>query len=804
MNTRTITPAWLRTAFRAVLWPVVLSFAASAAAPKLTLVRDGQPSATIVVAKTAGHTPWFAAGELQYHIQKITGATLPIVTDDAAVRGPRILVGASRETDKFGLRKADFQPQEYLIGFRPDALVLMGHDRENDSFPVRVIGQPPRAEGKFGQSLAFTGTQALSISSHGFSDEAGTLEAWVWLGPERRDAGTIFRLDGSPWTYHIVDTQGDSLRYVVYDGKTGRSVTSAKLTNGWHHLCATHDAAVGRMELFVDGTSCGTSAFTRSSCSNAPVLLIGAFVGDGKPGNGFRGRLDEVHVSCAARPPSADWASKPHAIDADTRVRLSFDEDSGPPRELSGYPRQTTPPSLEDDMTPQATCYAVYDFLERFCEVRWYAPTELGMVFPTRATLEVSGADLRRQPTFEFRHHAPNGISKAYVGLSPKPSAEERRLFIARRRLGGKSFFTNHSFYDFYDRFWEKNPERPDRFEGRREEFWAQGYSKKKPPQLCYTSPQLIAQVVKDARAKLDAGADYVQLVPMDNDRQCQCANCQALIDHENKSRQFSTGKSSGLFWSFANAVAREVRQSHPGKNVGALAYFDYAFPPHFAVEPNILVGPCLHTRNWWSPSMERNDMAFYHGWLQKAPGRLHCVWLYQCFPDEIAENNKFHPFPGFHAHTLSRQFQMFAQDKVRGFFLCGVASYIDGYLTFRCLDDPAFDVDRALDEFFTLYYGPAAAPMKELYLGIEKTYMTPANYPLTVQKDDLHFHQTEEMAWKYLGTPDRMANWAKLLEKAQAAARTPEQKQRVDIFAKDLWADMLAGQEKWAAKQKR
>jgi len=157
-------------------------------------------------------------------------------------------------------------------------------------------------------------------------------------------------------------------------------------------------------------------------------------------------------------------------------------------------------------MSPQGTCYAVYDFLERCCDVRWYAPTELGLVCPTRATLEVSGADLRRQPVFEFRHQAPSGIAKAYVGLSAKPTAVEQRLFVARRRLGGKSFMTNHSFYDFYDRFWEKNPQRPDLFEARHPEYWAHGYQNK-PPQLCYTSPSLLAQVVKDARAKLDAGA---------------------------------------------------------------------------------------------------------------------------------------------------------------------------------------------------------------------------------------------------------------------------------------------------------
>jgi hypothetical protein len=721
------------------------------------------------------------------------------------VSGPRVLVGASRQTAALGLRNTDFQPQEYLIRFLPDTLVLMGRDGEEDSFPVRVFGRMRRAEGKFGQALEVGGElQGVTVVGHGFSDEAGTVEAWVWLGPERPAAGTIFRLDGgAPWTYHIVDLQGAGVRYVVYDGKGGQSVTSTNLPDGWHHLCATHDAKAGRIELFVDGTSCGTAKYTQTTCHNAPFLSVGAFLGGDKPGNRFKGRLDEVRVSRAIRRPTPAALDKPVSPDADTLVLLRFDEETGPPHELSGRPRPSTPPSLEDAFAPQGTCYAAYDFLERFCGVRWYAPTELGMVYPMRATLEVSGADIRRRPQFEFRHHAPSGIGHASLGLSAKPTPEELRLFVCRRRLGGKNFITNHSFYDFYDRFWEQNPKNPGRFEGRHPEYFAQGYSGR-PPQLCYTSPQLIAQVAKDARAKLDAGADYVQLVPMDNDQQCKCANCQALLDKENKSRQFSTGKASGLFWTFANAVAREVRQTHPDGKIGTIAYFDYAFPPRFDLEPNILVGPCLHTRNWWCPAMERNDMAFYRQWVAKVPGRLHCLWLYQCFPDEIAENNHFRPFPGFHAHTLSRQFQMFAADKVRGLFLCGVAAYVDGYLTFRCLDDPAFQVDAALDQFFTGYYGPAAVPLRELYLSIERTFMDPANYPSGVQKEDVHSHQTEEMAWKYLGTAERMAGWTKLIERARLLAQTPEQKQRLVCFEKDIWNPMVEGRKNWEAKHSR
>jgi hypothetical protein len=148
-----------------------------------------------------------------------------------------------------------------------------------------------------------------------------------------------------------------------------------------------------------------------------------------------------------------------------------------------------------------------------------------------------------------------------------------------------------------------------------------------------------------------------------------------------------------------------------------------------------------------------------------------------------------------------SRRFRMFAADGVRGFFLCGVADSIDGYLTFRCLDDPSFDVEEALDEFFALHYGPAAPPRKRLYLEIERTYMDPGNYPEAVRKEDAHFHQTEEMAWKHLGTAERLAAWAKLVAEARSAASTSEEKERVAVFERDIWSAMLEGQKAWEAK---
>ena len=55
-------------------------------AASLILVRDQQPAASIVVAQEPTRAASLAAHELQYHVALITGAKLPIVTDDVAVQ----------------------------------------------------------------------------------------------------------------------------------------------------------------------------------------------------------------------------------------------------------------------------------------------------------------------------------------------------------------------------------------------------------------------------------------------------------------------------------------------------------------------------------------------------------------------------------------------------------------------------------------------------------------------------------------------------------------------------------------------
>jgi hypothetical protein len=116
------------------------SIAAENTSAPITLVTDGKPNSTIVVAKNSTPSADLAALELQYHVKKITGAVLPVKTDGEEVTGIRILVGESRYTRKLGISVKDFNPQEYLIQFQPDTIIMMGRDWQDTEENQKELG----------------------------------------------------------------------------------------------------------------------------------------------------------------------------------------------------------------------------------------------------------------------------------------------------------------------------------------------------------------------------------------------------------------------------------------------------------------------------------------------------------------------------------------------------------------------------------------------------------------------------------------------------------------------------------------
>lgn len=612
-----------------ILPPLLLALAVFPAALRgVDLVRDGRPACTIITAEHPTPSARLAALEIRHHLLSIAGADVRIRSEKEPVEGFRILVGDSEATRALGLRGEDFAPQEYLVGWRSNALVLLGRDWQDTEVNRRAEG--------FGTSM-------------------GTL------------AETRHRLD--------------------------------------------YGKAVGRPEL----------------------------------------QTGEVEL-----------------------------------------------PGLYDD---QGTCLAAYDFLERHCGVRWYGPTPLHVVAPSRSTVTVTGSDVRRSPALKHRSAFPSGNWPFLRQQWGEFDSAQIQLYWRRLRQGGERWAGNHTFYR----------------ETIKTSFTNASYQCQNPrglgSQLCYTHPELVRQVAQMARDYFDgkpglpagwrAMGDYFAMVPDDNMNLCTCAACRALLEgrEKEKSGQFASGEMSDYWFSFVNAVAREVRRTHPDKYLATLAYWAYSKPPSFPLEPNVSISPCLQTCYFpVHPGIREHELAWFQEWQTKSTAPMY-LWVYYHHPMEPALIDRWKCFPHVTVHATARTMQSFIRSGVRGIFECGEVDQLEQYVMARLWDDADQNVDAMIDEFFRLYFGPAGGPLRQFYLRLEAIAGDPSNYP----KPYLRAAGIDwrGVAWERLGTAEHLEELGRLMTDAERAAESVEQRQRVALWRKSLWDWMQEGRAQFLAKAK-
>ena len=477
----------------------------------------------------------------------------------------------------------------------------------------------------------------------------------------------------------------------------------------------------------------------------------------------------------------------------------------------------------------QGSLYAVYDFLEFTVGVKWLDATDYGTLLPKAPSLAVETVSRRGEPFIRYRAHS--GVANRYEPVLWKKSepgyaaymdaafavkgkterARQGELFQIRHRLGGECAPANHSLYYFYDRYWKKDSKT---FVAFRPEFFAKGYADGTiPPQLCYSNPETVKQVIADIREYFDNpkgpkrwGKDSYCLEPMDNSSFCKCETCTKEYEPE---REPENADQSTHWYRFVNKVAKAIKESHPTKRLTTLAYFNHeGLPTGFKLEDNVTVYFCLScNRHCGSGKGLDAQIARMTEWRKAYPDQPLAMWLYNCFPSEAAHNNNFHCFPGFFAKEEQRQYDLFRELNARaGIFHCGFDGEVDNYIQLEKMIDPTRDVKVLLDEFFSMY-GKAAPHLRAFYELVESRFCDRSLYAGHAG------HQNAALAWGVLGTKDVMDKLADLMAKAEAAAETPEEKARVNIWKLSVWNYMKEGfdaytvrmaspQPEWTAKR--
>lgn len=138
----------------------------------LTLVKDGQPASAIVVSASATMSANLAAQEIQYHIEKMSGAKLPILISEQ-MKPPLpqalIMVGRSPHTDKVGVTPAGLAPEGFTIRTVGNVVVILGQDSKHQG----------AAENFYTQKNVRGGT--LYGAYDFLQDQLGC--QWIWPGP---------------------------------------------------------------------------------------------------------------------------------------------------------------------------------------------------------------------------------------------------------------------------------------------------------------------------------------------------------------------------------------------------------------------------------------------------------------------------------------------------------------------------------------------------------------------------------------------------------------------------------------------
>lgn len=788
-------------------------------APEFSLVKDGKPQATIIIAKEPSKTTLFAVQELNEHLELVAGAKLPVVDDTAEVKGWRVLVGESAATRALGINTADFKHQEYLVRATADTLVLLGK-KEVAETPAELF-----VPGKWDKALSFDGkTTILEIPKSGFHDAEGTLECWVLM--DGSASGAILRVSGagiggipgvrSGKDHVILLREGNTIRYrSIADGKE-TALVSQPIPAGWHHVMATHSTASGTIELFVDGQSQGTAPYTPTLLDNA-TLYVGAFRGS-PLWTPLKGVIDEIRVSKVARP--VGIPSAPFAKDADTTVLLHCD---GSPEEPSAMLEMIRVlPSRNGEI---GTLYAVYDILEKAAGVRWYAPGAIGRAFEKKPDVGVSLADRRFVPSMVSRTMSPHSL---FLDTPEnKFGLYDMNLFMLRLRAGGSDYVKgNHSFERYYDRFSKAYGKNPSRFEEDRPEFFAQGLTEEQmkapavaggQPNLNYSSQALVDQVVKDARAQFDKGAksaelggaqaSYFPMGPMDMAPYSKDPESEAASRPPRDA--IDRGMRSDYWFGFVNKVARELRKSHPDNWVTCLAYYDFLeYPEKAGIEPNVIITLAPHygaPSGVWDPARKERQRRVEEGWFKYSKKSPVYMWLYyDC--QSLAFGNFIYPeacawaVPPFmkrlHEAGIKGVFDELCTETSNSYLNC----QLENYLTLMLAFDATRDGEVMINEFFTKYYGAAAEPMKQLYRELEEVKFDINNYPESVRAGTKYQNLSHELACKHLLTPERMTKWTALLDTALANAQGVH-KERVQQYKTGVWDRMAAERAKFLDK---
>ncbi len=353
-----------------------------------------------------------------------------------------------------------------------------------------------------------------------------------------------------------------------------------------------------------------------------------------------------------------------------------------------------------------ATGFAVYGFLQEFCQVRWFMPGDLGEEVPRRQRLRLPGMDFIYNPPFFQR----------LLGASER---EWRQRNFQRRLIP----FNHHLQHIFPPQLIEEHPEWFPLVRGERV---ALSGARGPNPNLAHPGAAAhAAQWVADHFSR-NPDALGVSLATTDS----------LTFDESDLTRQWTRpyryfrGRPdySDLVFTFTNRVAQhlwpmdaEDGGNGPGdsRHVTQLAYYWAENLPSFPLHPRVLPVLTSDRAQWFDLDYRENDQELIRRWAESDAELLGTWDYYEGSPYII---------PRVYIQLTADSIRFLRDHRVRVFYAEGRPIWGFDVPRFwvasQLLWNPDASLPALLDEFFRRFYGPAREPMREFYQQCEDLWM--------------------------------------------------------------------------------
>lgn len=369
---------------------------------------------------------------------------------------------------------------------------------------------------------------------------------------------------------------------------------------------------------------------------------------------------------------------------------------------------------------------AVYEYL-RNLGVRWYMPGELGEIVPAKKSIALS--PINRTVVADF----PMRRLQIFYDTTPLPESEMLWLYRmgveeGHDTIGIMQAAHGAKWVHIRPEFREKAS--PDLFA-----VWGgqSAINHHRTGAPCLSSEAFFNHHLKFTRKALD----HYKLPMINLDMVdgyaflCECEKCK-------KTAQPGPAWSSLLsnyVWGYVNRVALELHKSHPDRMVSGLAYSAYTEPPTNIEQlaPNVAVVFCqARSLNDNAETRDRYRRQ-RKAWFEKLPSKQIFLWEYYLEAWPARPNAGL---PAYYTRIIDEDLKslkgLSQGDMIELYrhrtpdehpWNALAISHLNVYLTSQLWWDVDQDADKILEEYYTLFYGPAREPMKQFIEHCEKNW---------------------------------------------------------------------------------